>query len=264
MINIIIRKLKEQKMSVLYYALGLFIYAWSLIALYPTLNQKMNFQDYLSAFPEEMMAFFGAEADTMGTIEGFLSFEYLAIFFILILAFYAASSAGSTIAGAIEKKIIDFNLSQPISRTKLLIAEAIVSTKYIIGLVVFNSLVIWATSKFYDVDISNKGLIALTILAVATMLSIYGIAILFSSFLKSKIIVVTTTVFLVLALYIFQSLTLIVDKLKDFDKVTIFYLYKPQEALTTGEVNLNHIAILISIYLIGTLSALIVFNKKDI
>lgn len=263
--NIIKRKLKEQSRSVLYYAIGLFSYAWMIIAIFPIFSEEMMMEDYLSVMPEEMLAMLGVEdISAMNTIEGFLTLEYLAIFFVLIVTFFVASSAGSTIAGAIEKKTVDFQLSQPISRTRLLLSEAFVTVLYTIGLVAFNSLAMIVLSRLHDVDLSTKGVLAFTVLASALMLSIYGIAIFLSSFMKSKSTVMTTTIFLILGMHVFQSLTIFVERLKDFENTTLFYMYKPEDVLKTAGLDLNHLLIFVLVFLVGLLFSMIIFQKKDI
>jgi ABC-2 type transport system permease protein len=266
MLNVIKRKLKEQFRTGIYYALGLFTYAWMIIAIFPLFSgEEMLMEDYLSVMPEEMLALLGVEDITaMSTIEGFLSLEYLTVFFVLILAFFVSSSAGSTVAGAIEKKTIDFQLSQPISRARLLISEAFVTVTYAIGLVIFNSVAMIVLSKLHNVDLSTKGVLAFTVLASGLMLSIYGISIFLSSFLKSKTVVMTTTIFLIMAMHIFQSLTTFVDKLKDFESVTLFYMYKPETILKTAQLDLNHILIFLLIFAVGLVSSIIIFQRKDI
>lgn len=265
MINIIKRKFAEQRKGVIYYAIGLLAYIWSLIALYPTITSKISFEEYIKAFPEDLMKFFGSSSGGMiSSIENFLTFEYLGVFFVLILSFFVASSAGSSIAGAIEQKTIDFDLSQPISRTKYLLSQTSVTTIYIIILTAFNSVAIYLTSRLHGVKLNPSGLLALFILALAIMLSIYGLAIVLSTLLKSKALVMTSTVFLVLAMNIFQSLTSIVDKLEKFQKSTIFYMYDPQNTLVEGTLNIKHLAVYMLVYLLGIIISLNIFNRKDL
>jgi ABC-2 type transport system permease protein len=265
MFNVILRKFKEQRKSFMYYAIGLVLYSWMIIALFPFFTEGLDLDSYVQAFPESMMVMLGVEeATSMNTIEGFLSLEYLAIFFVLILTFFIASSAGATIAGAVEKKIMDFQLSQPISRSKLLLSEAIATICYAIGLVLINSIAIILFTKFYSVGINTSGILAFTIMAIGMMLSIYGIAILLSSFLRSRTLVMTSTVFLILAMHIFQSLTMIVDKLEGFKKVTLFYMYNPEKTLATGNIEWIYILTFLLIFTVGLLLSVFVFNKKEI
>jgi len=265
MFNIVKRKFREQSRSVMFYAIGLLAYAWMIIAIFPLFSEDLMMEEYLSVLPEELLAMLGVEdMASMSTIEGFLTLEYLGIFFILILTFFVASSAGSTIAGAIEKRTIDFQLSQPITRMQLLLSEAFVTIAYTVGLVIFNSVAMILLSRLHNVELCASGVLAFTVLASGMMLSIYGIAIVFSSFLKSRSSVMTTTIFLVLAMHIFQSLTIFVERLQDYERTTLFYMYKPEEILRTAQLDLTHMFIFILVFLLGLASAIFVFQRKNL
>lgn len=264
MLNIITRKFKDQLLSLLYYFGGLLAYSWMMIALFPSMKTA-DLANVYQQFPKELLKFFGANGiETMGTIEGFLSLEFLSLFFILIIAFYIGSSAGSTIAGAIEKRTMDFQLSQPISRTKLVFAETLVGLFNTFLLVALTVLSIFLLGKGYDVSLKNQGLITFGFVATIFLWSFYGVAMLLSSILKSKIAVAGLTVSIIMGLYVFNAMTKIVDKLAKYDKFTLFNMYDPQKLLTAEAINWNQILILATILIVGVIGSLIIFNKKDV
>ncbi|MFC1656830.1 ABC transporter permease subunit [Patescibacteria group bacterium] len=262
--NIIIQRLKEQRNSIIYYAMGLIAYAWMVMAVFPSFS-GVDFTEFFEAYPEDLLKFFGGtDAMTMTTIEGFLSIEFLNFFFILIILFYIGAAAGSVIAGRIENKNMDFFLSQPISRTKIVVSETLVTLFYSIILVFATSFSILGFAQVYDIDIGFDGLMAFSIVAIFLLWAIYGIAIFLSSFLKSKISTTLGTVFIVFAMYIFYAMTEIVEKLEDYDKFSIFYLYTPQELLTEAEINWTQIGTLFLIFIIGLGLSLFIFHKRDV
>lgn len=264
MITIIKRKFLDQAISLLYYLGGLFAYAWMIIAMFPTMKTA-DLASVYGQFPEDFLKFFGASGiESMGTIEGFLSLEFLSFFFILIIAFYVGSSAGSTIAGAIEKRTMDFQLSQPISRTQLLIAETIVGLFNTALLVFATAGSIYLLAKAYDVSMSTNGIFTFAAVAAIFLWAFYGIAVLVSSILRSKITVAASTVSIIMGLYIFNALSKIVDKLSKFEKYTLFNMYDPQKLLSEHTINWHQIEILIAILAIGLISSIMIFNKKDI
>lgn len=262
MYNIIIQKLKEQFRAVIYYFIGLFAYAWLIVGLFPSIRNVNSV--YYEQMPKNLLKFFGSDMSVMTKFEGFISLEFLSLFFILIIAFFIGSSAGSTIAGAIEGKTIGFQLSQPISRTKLILSEAIVSLFYTVVLVKATSVSIFVLCKFYDVEVSLKGLVAFSVVAIIFLWSIYGIAIFISSLLKSKITVAAATLSFVMGFYVFTAMTNMVDKLKNYDRLSLFYMYNPQKLLETGVVNWLHIEILLGILILCLASSLVIFNNKDL
>lgn len=264
MLNIIFFSLKKQFRGAVYYFIALFLYVWMLAAMFPTMA-KVDMAQMYGSFPKEFLKFFGGEdIQAMSTFEGFLSMEFLSLFFILIIAFFASASAGSIIAGMIEKRTMDFHLSQPISRTKHVLFELIVSLKYIFGLVLLNSLSILMFAKIYDIKINNDGLIALTITATFLLWTVFSFALFLSSMLRAKITVISITLSATMAFYILTAMSKIVDKMKNFDKFSIFYTYNPQKLLQSGDINWLYILILATISIFFIFSAIIIFNKKDI
>ncbi|MCL5410802.1 MAG: ABC transporter permease [Patescibacteria group bacterium] len=264
MFNIIIQKFKEQFKSIIYYFVGLFAYAWMIVGLYPSIK-KIDLEKLYATYPKEMLKFFGAnDMLSLSKFEGFISMEFLSLFFILIISFYVAASAGSTIAGSIERKTIEFQLSQPISRIKLVLSEAFVSLFYTLALIACSSLSMYGLTKIYDVDVSVKGFLAFFVVATAFLWAIYGISIFISSLLKTKITVAAATLSIVMGFYVFTAMTNMVDKLKNYDKLSLFYTYNPQKLLETGTVDWTHVEILLGILILGLVSSLIVFNNKDL
>lgn len=129
---------------------------------------------------------------------------------------------------------------------------------------VSNVFAIWALCNIYDVDMKRSGLVAFSIIATAFIWAFYGISIFLSSLFRSKLSVVLSTVVLVIGFFVFSSLSNVVEKLRDFDHFSLFYLYTPQKILQSGEYSLNHLVILIAIALAGILSSIYLFNKKDL
>jgi len=264
MINIIKQRLKEQRNSVIIYLLSLSGYALLMISMFPQMK-KMDIDALIRSYPEEIAKFFGDSGmATYSTIEGFISMEFLSFFFMLILTFYIGSVAGTAIAGQIEKRTIDFNLSQPISRTKIILAETTTAVFYIALIVAATSLSILLFTKIFNIDLSFTGLMAFTFMAALFAFAHYGIALFFSSILRSKSTVMLLTVGISLGSYIFLSLTRLIEKLKDYADLSIYTLYDPEKLLKHGVINWHQVEILLAIFIVGLILSTIIFNKKDV
>lgn len=261
--NIFIRKFKDQIIGLVYYFIGLLLYAWMIMALFPSIKTVKS--AYIESMPEQLLKFFGSSGVlSMTKIEGFLSMEFLSLFFVLIIAFYIGSIAGSTMAGAIEKRTIDFQLSQPISRTSFVISETLVGLLGTVILVLLTTISIYLFSLAYNTPLNGNGLIAFAVTATVFLWAFYGVGLLLSSLLKNKITVAAMTVTILMALYVFNAMTRIVEKLGSYEKFTLFNMYNPESLLEKGEVNFSHLTVLIVIFLIGTISSVIIFNRKDL
>lgn len=260
--SIIIKNFKKQTLGLIYYFSGLFFFAWMIIAFFPSVKSVKG--AYLESMPEQFLKFFGGEMSSMTTLEGFLSIEFLSLFFVLIIAFYVGSTAGSTMAGAIEKRTIDFQLSQPITRSRFVLGETIVGLIGTAILVAATVISIFVLSRAYDEPLNSKGLATFTLVATIFLWAFYGLALFFSSVMKNKISVAALTVSTLMALYVFDAMTRIVDKLSAYDKFSLFRIYNPENILKNGEINWTHLAILLSVLIVGTFSSLAIFNRKDL
>ncbi|MFA7253695.1 MAG: ABC transporter permease subunit [Patescibacteria group bacterium] len=256
--------MKEQRNSVAVYIASLVGYTFLMISMFPSMK-KMDIDALISSYPEDFAKFFGDSGmASFGTIEGFLSMEFFSLFFILITSFYIGSAAGSAIAGQIEKRTMDFNLSQPISRTKLVLAEAITALFYSSLITVFVSSFTYLFCILFDVAISAKGIANFTVIATLLIWALYGIGLFLSSILKSKIGVMLLTVAFTLGSYVFLSLTRLVEKLQNLDMYSIFYLYDPEKLLRNTGFEYYQIYVLLGVFALGLAGSLIVFNRKDV
>lgn len=235
-----------------------------IISLFPSVK-SFDMQGFINQAPDYLKGFYtsGGIKD-IASIEGFLSGEILSFFLIFIVAFFVAGSASSTIAGAIEKKTMDFQLSQPISRTKYFISDFITTlgfTAIISGITLFAIKPICAA---YNIPINGAGIAKLWLMAYIMILSIYGISLLFSSIFRSKAAVVSLTVGLTFAFYMLTTLAAAVDKLKDFKPYSLYYYYKPYELMTGSAIEFKDVTVLLLVFLIGSSLGSFIFNKKDI
>lgn len=264
MLNQIKRRILDQYHGVIYYTVGIIFYLWLIISIFPSMK-SVNLNSFIDQMPEYLKGFYSSGGlKDISTIEGFLSGEILSFFLIFIVAFYVASSASSTIAGAIEKRTMDFLLSQPISRTKYFLSDFAVTIGFaalISGITIFSIKPLCAA---YHISISGVGLLKLWLMADLMLLAIYGISLFFSSILRSKAAVISITVGLTFAFYMLTTLAQAVDKLKDFKPYSLYYYYKPYELMTGSSVTFKDVLVLLLVFLLGSLIALLIFNKKDI
>jgi ABC-type transport system involved in multi-copper enzyme maturation permease subunit len=183
---------------------------------------------------------------------------------VLIIGFYLASSAGSTIAGQIEKRTADFTFSQPISRVRFVLSDIIVTNILAILSTLILTVVLQLSASEYAQAYHFSNLFAFFINACCIGLAVYGIALLLSSFLRSKIAVSAFSAIIIVASYLLTTLSGAVDILKDYNIYSLFHYYNPVKLLSTGQLEASNIIVLLTIFIVTCFSALIIFDKKDI
>lgn len=256
--------LKKQLSGARWYAVGLFIYSWMLLAVWPSM-QRVNLDQYMAAYPKEFLQFFGGgEMLSLSTIEGFLSIEYLAIFFVLIIGFNLASNAGAALAGSIENRTMDFTLSQPISRRSLFWQELAATFVCTLALVWVGIGSIFIQSAMYDITISTKGFVLLGILATVFLWLWIGIAYLISSLTASKTVVAAGTLGLMIITYTITALSGMTEKLKTVSHWSPFQYYDPAVTIKDQALVNRELLILAGTGLLLAWLAGQVFNRRDI
>jgi ABC-2 type transport system permease protein len=99
-------------------SLGMATLAAMVIWVYPSFRETFDEDELLEAYPSELIQLFDVE--TMGSLEGFLAFEFYVFGWVILLGLYFAYSAASVIADDVEHGRIDTLLAMPVSRTRLL------------------------------------------------------------------------------------------------------------------------------------------------
>ncbi len=117
------RAIKDLQWTVLWYAIGVTIYSLAIMSVYPTMKKNATaFQDIMKNYPEAFLKAFGVSSN-MFEMAAFISAEFLNVIWPLIVAIFVIMAGTATVAQEIERGTIEFWLSVPESRARLLSAK---------------------------------------------------------------------------------------------------------------------------------------------
>lgn len=264
MLNQILFRIKSQYRGAVYYTIGILFYLWLIISVFPSIK-SFDFNAFINQMPDYFKGFYNSGGlKDISSIEGFLSGEILSFFLIFITAFFVAGSAASSIAGTIEKKTLDFSLSQPVSRTKYFIADFLVTEMFTVIITGIALLSIKPLCSAYNISISMVGLTKLWFMAILMLSAIYGISLLASSILRSKSTVISLSLGITFAFYMITTLASAIDKIKALKPYSLYYYYKPYDLMTGSPILFKDVMALLLVFAVGSYLALVIYNKKDI
>ena len=107
-----------------YLSVGLLAYVGLVVGIYPSISQSAtDIQSYIESLPPEVSRAFVGDASWYTTIEGFLSAEMYQFVVLLLLGIYFAYAAASTIAAEVDDGSMDLLLTQPVSRTRIVVGK---------------------------------------------------------------------------------------------------------------------------------------------
>lgn len=221
------------------------------------------FEDSLKDFTDVPMGFIRGY-ETLTSFVGFLNMEMYQIFWVLILGVLVAYVAGSLISEELETETIDMLLSNPVSRKKLVLEKflGLVPMVLIINFAVMGT--VYGLAPVIGESVNFYNLLLTHLMSIPYFLSIVGIGVLISTLIDKKMKASITTMGVVVAMYVVESLSLLSPEVKDLGLVSIVHYYDPSELLVHGNPDvLNSIALSIIMIVTVTLAA-VHFEKKDI
>lgn len=263
-LNLLKRTLLEQKIALAIYTIGLGLYAWMMVAMYPTISQNSSgLEQYWESFPETMKQFFGAKELSITTLEGFLSVEYILFWQIIILAFTIAF-ATRAIVKEIEDGTMELMLSYPISRLKFIFTKIVSGIIGIIILAGLSSLILYLTTLTIEDSIAFKKILYIGVASFGLFFAFLGINFIFSAIFSERSKANFTLVGILIASYLLNVFSGLSDKVEKFHFLSLFKYANTESILQDGTFELKSFFILIGVGVIGSIIAMTIFRKRDI
>jgi ABC-2 type transport system permease protein len=236
-----------------------------MLSIFPSFAGKSSDLDKLiKMYPQAAKNAFGLNELNMGTLIGFYGVE-IHLMVTLIGSIYSAILAGNILAKEESEKTIEFLLSKPISRTRI-VTEKLICV--LVNILIFNAVVVisgligFQFSKNTDLPIKAYTLLILG----GILLDLTFAAILF---LISAIARKTKTVFsaafgIVLVSYFINVVAGLSDKFKELKYLSFFKYVDAAHIVKKERIDSIYLFIMAAIIVICTVYAYIHYQKKDI
>lgn len=264
-LNLLARALKERKVGVSIFGLSLFLYAWMLMSLIPVFLKNVQFRGLIAQYPKALLNLAaGASNVDFFTVEGFMTIEFLALWFPIIILGFAVAFATAMVAKEIDEGTIDFLMSQPIPRQNLILSRFFSLILYLIALTTIALGSLYLLAPLYDAKLKIRGILLTGLLALVFFLAISPYTLFLSLILKERGQAIVASVSIFVASHLLNALADFSDTLKKFRFLSMFKYYQPYKTLTTGDVPWRDIAIFLVITVIFLVGSLLVFRRKDI
>jgi len=261
MLTVFKHTLGRSKGAIIGWGISLAGFAMLMIMFFDSMGADLElFDTLLSAYPPELMAFFG-EFSTLSTPEGFLSLEFFA-FMPLILGIYALQTGSGLLVSDEESGVLDLIASQPVSRSSLFWGRAL---SFIFSLTIILILVwvgVMFTTSFYDFGVDGELLAGGLASVGGLLLFFFGFAVLASMLLPSKRSASMSTGILLVAAFFINGLGQINDTLAEISPYFPMHYYQ-------GDTWANGFELNWFLGLVGAGTALILlawwrFERRDI
>ena len=173
--NLLLKTLRDQRIPILAYGLGLGALALLVIAIYPSFAASgAEVEEAMKNLPDAYKAFTGGVL-SLTEFDGYLVSQYL-IILPLILAIFAIIEGTGALRGEEERGTMDTLLSLPIARSQVVIQKAIATLLSIALVLVLIGAVLWVSTALVE-----EAVLALDRLALV-LLSTFAVGALFYCF----------------------------------------------------------------------------------
>lgn len=261
--NIFLRELKAYRKSTLIWIVSLSLLAFVFLNIFPAFTQDVeSFRSILSKLPIQLRDTLDISLQSFFTIYGF--FAYLLTFATLAGAVQAMNIGVGMLSKEFNGKTMDFLLTKPVSRTKVMTSKILAS----VCLILFTNLVFSITALITAKIISNESFDSDTFLLIsATLLLVQvfflALGTLFSVVIpkiKSVIAVSLPTVF---TFFIIGMLGSIIGDEK-VRYITPFKFFDSTYIINHSAYEMKFLAIEIVFIMIAITASYIIYMNKDV
>ena len=226
----------ERRRSIVWWVLGMVALAGVTVAFYPSIrNDTQSFEERFAAFPPELLSVFGIEdAASLLTATGLVNSRLYAGIGPVILAVLGIGIGTGAVAGEEDRGTLDLLLSQPVTRTQIII-EKFAASVVLIGLVVVALFVaLLVLDPVVDLGFSLAGLFGANVSLGLFALLFCALALAVGSVTGNRGVTVGISAAAVATLFFIIGLAPLVDSIAWMQKLTPFYWLQDPNPLANG------------------------------
>lgn len=263
---IYLREVIRGRKSMLLWTSILLVYNICMLLLYPSLmgsmKDKMNLM--MEAFPKEMIVAFGLDKVSITEMLGFYN-TYCYLLVIILGGIFAVLQGISTLAKEEDEKTIEFLLSKPVSRNKIITSKILAVLTNIVILNTVISLISFIIIEIIaDEDYNRRALFLLFIAPVFMQITFAAMGLIISVFVVKARINLPAGVGMVLGFYFISIIATISDKVDFLKYFTPFKYIDGADIITKQSIDVIYLVIMAIVTIVCVGATYISYNKKDI
>lgn len=262
--NVFLKTLRDQRRGLLWWSAGLTLLSGLIVAIYPSISGIEDLEKVVEAYPEELLALFGAtDLPSITSPAGYLNAELFGLMLPFLFIIFAVAQGSSAIAGEERTGTLEILLSEPITRGRLILEKfaSLVASMVILAVVLW--VVLAVGSLVVNLDISLLRLAEMTISVTLLGLAFGALAFAVGGAIGGRSRSIGVAAAAVVATYLLNALSIIVDFLEPTRWLSPFYYYNGATPLVNG-LNLVHAVILLAVVLVLAATAYIGFQRRDL
>lgn len=260
------RELIRNRKSTLLWTAILLVYNVSMLAFYPSMmgSMKDKMDVLINSFPKEMMAAFGMDKVSITELLGFYN-TYCYLMVTILGGIFAVLQGISILSKEEDEKTIEFLLSKPVTRNKIITSKILAVLVNIIALNGIVSVFSYLVIEMVKDGSYNKRVLLLLFAAPLLMQAVFAAM----GFLISVFVVKARKNFpagvgVVLGFYFIGIVAAISQKAEFLKYFTPFKYFDGADIVTNKSIDPLYVGIVAVISFLCVAAVYLVYNKKDI
>jgi len=262
--NVFLKTLRDQRRGLMWWSAGLALLVGLMVAIYPSIRGIEDLQKVVEAYPEELMALFGAtDLPNITSPAGYLNAELFGFMLPFLFIIFAVGQGSSAIAGEERTGTLEILLSEPIRRGQLIIEKfgALVASMVILAVILWAVLAVG--SSVVNMDISLLRLAEITTSVTLLGLTFGALAFAIGCAIGGRGRSIGIAAATVVATYVLNALSTIVGFMEPTRWASPFFYYNGATPLVKG-LNLVHAFVLLAVIVVLVATAYFGFQRRDL
>jgi ABC-2 type transport system permease protein len=274
--NIFLRELKAHLKSLLIWGVIVILFVWVGVSKFSAYYHNPDMLAVLDAMPPGMLAAFGLDAGSQAssqmasspwlnltTVTGF--FALMFTYFVLLLSIAAAMWGSDVISKEERDKTVEFSLTLPVTRSRLVTAKALAALVNCLGLLLITWGACIASAARYEPEEGFQTFLALCMSAIFIMQLIFlSVGIFLGCAMKRYKRASAVAVSVLLATY-FLSILQALNKDLDFLKyLSPFKYFDTAFILRESSLDLAFVGLSLLIVVVSMVGAYLTYARRDL
>jgi ABC-2 type transport system permease protein len=261
--NIFLRELKSNFKSLIIWAVIVILFTVVGFGKFTAYYENPEMLAILDDLPPAMLEALNFTAFNLTTLTGF--FGVMFTYFALMLCIASAMWGSDIISKEERDKTVEFSLTLPVTRSKLITAKTAAAFVNCIALI----LIMWATVQVavtqYEPDQQFNDFVNLGMVALFIMQLIFlAIGILLGAAMKQHKRAGSVAVSLLLGTYFISIIAGLYKELDFLKYFSPFKYFNPGDMLHTSKIDLNYVWLSAGIIVVSLIGAYVTYSRRDL
>ena len=261
--NLFLRELKSNLRSLIIWGLIMMLFIWIGTSKFAGYVDNPEILAILDGLPPAMLAAFNMDAFNLTTPTGF--FGAMFAYFVLLVSISAAMWGSDTISKEERDRTVEFSLTLPVTRSKVVTAKILAALVNCIALL----LITWVASLLsmmpYELDSEFYTFLSLSMLALFIVQMIFlAVAVLLACVMKQYKRASAVAVSVLLGTYFFSVLSELSEHLEFLKYFSPFAYFDPGVLLRESRLGLGYVGLSVGIIAVCLVGAYLTYSRRDL